>query len=98
MNNAIDTSILEAPQTSTQSSLTTSWQVVVYDDPINLMSYVTMVFQQVFGFEKSEAEKRMFEVHHQGKSILWVGTREKGELFVQQLQSYLLIAVLEPIL
>ena len=71
------------------------WQVVVHNDPINLMTYVTMVFQKVFGFSKEKAEKHMLEVHHKGRSIVWSGLRERGELYVQQLHGYLLLATLE---
>jgi ATP-dependent Clp protease adaptor protein ClpS len=71
------------------------WQVVVHNDPINLMTYVTMVFQKVFGFSRDKAEKHMLEVHQQGRSIVWSGLRERAELYVQQLQGYLLLATLE---
>lgn len=71
------------------------WQVVVHNDPVNLMSYVTMVFQKVFGFTRENAERHMLEVHHQGRSIVWSGMRERAELYVQQLHGYLLLATLE---
>ncbi len=71
------------------------WQVVVHNDPINLMTYVTMVFQKVFGFPREKAEKHMLEVHQQGRSILWSGLRERAELYVQQLHGYLLLATIE---
>ncbi len=71
------------------------WQVVVHNDPVNLMSYVTMVFQKVFGLTKEKAERHMLEVHQQGRSILWSGMRERAELYVQQLHGYLLLATLE---
>ena len=71
------------------------WQVVVHNDPINLMSYVTMVFQRVFGYPHEKAERHMLEVHHKGRSILWSGMRERAELYVQQLHGYLLLATLE---
>jgi ATP-dependent Clp protease adaptor protein ClpS len=71
------------------------WQVVVHNDPVNLMSYVTMVFQKVFGLTRENAERHMLEVHHQGRSILWCGMRERAELYVQQLHGYLLLATLE---
>src|SRR6476659_6038562 len=71
------------------------WQVVVHNDPVNLMSYVTMVFQKVFGYTRELAERHMLEVHHQGRSILWCGMRERAELYVQQLHGYLLLATLE---
>lgn len=71
------------------------WQVVVHNDPVNLMSYVTMVFQKVFGFSHDQAEKHMLEVHEQGRSIVWSGARERAELYVQQLHGYLLLATIE---
>lgn len=71
------------------------WQVVVHNDPVNLMSYVTMVFQKVFGLPREKAERHMMEVHEKGRSILWTGMRERGELYVQQLHGYLLLATLE---
>lgn len=71
------------------------WQVIVHNDPVNLMSYVTMVFQRVFGYPRERAERHMLEVHHKGRSILWSGMREPAELYVQQLHGYLLLATLE---
>jgi ATP-dependent Clp protease adaptor protein ClpS len=71
------------------------WQVVVHNDPVNLMSYVTMTFQKVFGYPREKAEMHMLEVHRQGRSILWSGVRERAELFVQQLHGYLLLATIE---
>jgi ATP-dependent Clp protease adaptor protein ClpS len=71
------------------------WQVVVHNDPVNLMTYVTMVFQKVFGFTRDRAEKHMLEVHQQGRSIVWSGVRERAELYVQQLHGYLLLATIE---
>lgn len=71
------------------------WQVVVHNDPVNLMSYVTMVFQKVFGFSRETAERHMMEVHRDGRSIVWTGLRERAELYVQQLHGYLLLATLE---
>ncbi len=71
------------------------WNVVVHNDPVNLMSYVVMVFQKVFGFSREKARHHMLEVHHLGKSIVWSGSREKSEFYVQQLHSYLLLATLE---
>ena len=79
----------------TREELDLPWQVVVHNDPINLMTYVTMVFQRVFGFNREKAEKHMLEVHRQGRSIVWTGLRERAELYVQQLHGYLLLATLE---
>ncbi len=71
------------------------WNVVVHNDPVNLMSYVTMVFQKVFGFSRQRAVKHMLEVHYKGRSIVWSGNREPAEHYVRQLHGYLLLATLE---
>lgn len=84
-----------APKTSDHSDLDTVWNVVVHNDPVNLMSYVSLIFQRVFGFSKSKAEKHMLEVHNAGRSIVWSGVREQAELYVQQLHAHLLLATLE---
>ncbi|MEO8439061.1 MAG: ATP-dependent Clp protease adapter ClpS [Spartobacteria bacterium] len=92
-------SALESPviteKTETEEALDLPWNVVVHNDPVNLMSYVTMVFQKVFGYPKEKAELHMMEVHRNGRSILWSGVRERAELFVQQLHGYLLLATIE---
>jgi ATP-dependent Clp protease adaptor protein ClpS len=82
-------------ETRSKEDIDLPWQVVVHNDPVNLMSYVTMVFQRVFGYPREKAEHHMLEVHHKGRSILWSGMRERGELYVQQLHGYLLLATLE---
>ena len=94
-------SALEMPtiekQEAASEEIAMPWNVVVHNDPINLMSYVTMVFQRVFGYPRERAEKHMLEVHHNGRSILWSGMRERAELYVQQLHGYLLLATVEKI-
>jgi ATP-dependent Clp protease adaptor protein ClpS len=82
-------------ETGSEEALDLPWQVVVHNDPVNLMSYVTMVFQRVFGYPREKAERHMLEVHQKGRSILWSGLRERAELYVQQLHGYLLLATLE---
>jgi ATP-dependent Clp protease adaptor protein ClpS len=82
-------------QTRTEEAIDLPWQVVVHNDPVNLMTYVTMVFQKVFGYPREKAERHMLEVHHKGRSILWSGACERAELYVQQLHGYLLLATLE---
>jgi ATP-dependent Clp protease adaptor protein ClpS len=91
---SIETPAVEE-KTRSAEALDLPWQVVVHNDPVNLMSYVTMVFQKVFGLTKEKAEKHMLEVHQLGRSILWSGMRERAELYVQQLHGYLLLATLE---
>ena len=83
--------------TESEEELDVPWQVVVHNDPVNLMTYVTMVFQRVFGYPREKAERHMLEVHHQGRSIVWSGMRERAELYVQQLHGYLLLATLEKV-
>jgi ATP-dependent Clp protease adaptor protein ClpS len=82
-------------QTKPEEGLDVPWQVVVHNDPVNLMTYVTMVFQRVFGYPREKAEEHMLEVHQKGRSVLWSGVRERAELYVQQLHGYLLLATIE---
>src|SRR5260370_12583727 len=84
-------------ETRGEEELDVPWQVVVHNDPVNLMTYVTMVFQRVFGYPREKAERHMLEVHHQGRSILWSGVRQSAEFYVQQLHSHLLLATLAKI-
>jgi ATP-dependent Clp protease adaptor protein ClpS len=81
--------------TRTHDALATPWNVIVYNDPINLMSYVTMVFQRVFGYPRPQAEKLMLEVHEKGRSLVWSGEREQAEHYVHQLHSFQLLAQME---
>ncbi len=81
--------------TAAQTALQDAWRVVVLDDPVNLMSYVVMVFKKVFGYDESRARKHMLEVHERGRSVLWVGVREQAEAYVFSLQQWHLSAVLE---
>jgi len=83
------------PDTTTQEAVDLPWNVVVHNDPVNLMSYVTRIFQKVFGFSKEKAEIHMMEVHELGRSIVWTGARERAEAYVQQLHGHLLMATLE---
>jgi ATP-dependent Clp protease adaptor protein ClpS len=91
---ALETPTIEK-QEATREEIQMPWNVIVHNDPVNLMSYVTMVFQRVFGYPRERAEKHMLEVHNNGRSILWSGMRERAELYVQQLHGYLLLATLE---
>ena len=83
------------PELDEDLALDAAWNVIVHNDPVNLMSYVVKVFMKVLGFSLERAEKHMLEVHHKGRSVVWTGEREKAELFVQQLHAYLLLATLE---
>lgn len=82
--------------TDEEEAIAPPWNVIVHNDPVNLMSYVTMVFKRIFGYSTDRARKHMLEVHHQGRSIVWSGHREKAEFYVEQLHGYQLLATLEP--
>lgn len=64
------------------------WQTVVWDDPVNLMSYVTYVLQQHFGFDHGTAEELMLRVHHTGSAVVAEGGRETMEMHVEALHGY----------
>jgi len=87
--------IIHTPDTETRDVLATPWNVIVHNDPINLMTYVTMVFQRVFGYPRERAERHMLEVHHKGRSLVWSGGHEQAEHYVHQLHSYQLLATME---
>jgi ATP-dependent Clp protease adaptor protein ClpS len=82
-------------QTKSREDLDRGFLVICWNDPVNLMEYVTHVFQVVFGWAKVRAEKHMMEVHNAGKSLLVRETFEKAEHYVHQLQGYGLQATME---
>jgi ATP-dependent Clp protease adaptor protein ClpS len=63
------------------------WVVIVWNDPVNLMTYVTYVFQKLFGYDREKAEKLMLQVHHEGKAAVSTGTQEKAESDVSRLHA-----------
>jgi ATP-dependent Clp protease adaptor protein ClpS len=71
------------------------WITIVWNDPINLMSYVTHVFITVFGYSKAKAEKLMLDVHQKGRAVVSTGPRERMELDVETLHGYGLWATLQ---
>jgi ATP-dependent Clp protease adaptor protein ClpS len=71
------------------------WITIVWDDPVNLMSYVTFVFTDYFHYSKAKAQKLMMQVHTEGKAVVSSGTREEMERDVQAMHSYGLWATLE---
>jgi ATP-dependent Clp protease adaptor protein ClpS len=82
-------------KTRTGTELDVPWNVIVHDDPVNLMGYVTYVLMKIFGYDEKKAAILMMQVHQQGKSLVWTGQREKAEFYVQQLQSHQLKSSLE---
>lgn len=79
----------------TKASLDEPWNVIIFDDPVNYMSFVTMVLRRVFGYSEAKATELMLQVHQRGKSIVWSGVRERAEFYVQQLQTYQLLAAMK---
>ncbi len=71
------------------------WIVIVWNDPINLMSYVVFVFQKLFGYSKEKATQLMLDVHHKGRAVVSSGTREKAEMDVFRLHEHGLWATLQ---
>ncbi len=71
------------------------WVVIVWNDPINLMSYVTWVFQKLFGYGRDEATKLMLDVHHKGKAVVSSGPKERAESDVARLHAHGLWATMQ---
>ena len=71
------------------------WVVLVWNDPINLMSYVVLVFQKLFGYDRAKATKLMLDVHEKGRAVVSSGTREKAELDVFRLHEHGLWATMQ---
>ena len=78
-----------------ETLLAKPWVTIVWNDPVNLMSYVAFVFQKYFGYGKAKAEKLMLEVHREGKSAVSSGSREEMERDVQAMHEYGLWATME---
>lgn len=77
------------------AALGRDWVTVVWDDPVNLMTYVSYVFRSYFGFDAAKAERLMLQVHHSGRAIVATGPREEQERHVQAMHGYGLLATLE---
>lgn len=71
------------------------WQVIVWDDPVNTITYVIYVFRQIFGYSKRKATKLTMQVHNEGRAVVNGGPREKMEVDCYQLHSYGLWATIE---
>ena len=80
-----------------KTSLARPWNVIVHDDPVTLMRYVTKVFMSVFGYSQTKAHRLMMEVHKTGRSVVWTGPREQAEVYVQKLQAHHLLTSLEQV-
>jgi len=82
-------------ETRESVSLDVPWNIVVHDDPVNLMDYVTWVLRKVFHYDHGLAHRLMMEVHTTKRSVVWTGEREKAELYASQLQGFQLTTSLE---
>src|SRR5512139_120763 len=83
------------PDTGTDTDVDLPWVVIVWNDPINLMSYVTFVLQKLFGYSKDEATKLMLQVHHEGKAVVSSGSRSEAERDVFRLHEHGLWATMQ---
>ena len=86
---------LDEPVDDTVVDPDTPWVVIVWNDPINLMSYVTYVFQKLFGYSKEKATELMLDVHHKGRAVVSEGPKEKAELDVFRLHEHGLWATMQ---
>ena len=86
---------IDVPDIDEVDELQRPWQVVVWNDPVNLMSYVVYVLRKLFGFPEEEATRLMLAVHHEGRAVVASGPREKSELDCYRLHHHGLWATLE---
>ena len=82
-------------ETIAETRLAPPWNVLVHNDPVTLMTYVTMVLRRLFGYPYGKAHSLMMTVHNEGQAIVWTGAREQAEIFVQKLHAAQLLATME---
>ncbi|MQB00792.1 MAG: ATP-dependent Clp protease adapter ClpS [Actinobacteria bacterium] len=82
------TETVERPESDEVQEVDRPWLVVVWNDPVNLMSYVTFVFQKLFGYSREKATRLMLQVHNEGRAVVSSGSREKAELDCFRLHGY----------
>jgi ATP-dependent Clp protease adaptor protein ClpS len=90
-----DTSTVERPEADESVLLDVPWVTIVWDDPVNLMSYVTFVFTEYFHYPRKKAQKLMMQVHTEGKAVVSSGSREEMERDVQAMHTYGLWATMQ---
>lgn len=91
---ASDTQVAE-PEVQETPETDLPWIVLVWNDPINLMSYVSFVFQKLFGYSKEKADLLMIDVHEKGRAVVSTGTRERAEIDVFRLHEHGLWATMQ---
>ena len=82
-------------ETDFSEAFAKGWQVLVWNDPINLMSYVTFVLQKLFGYSLEKATELMLDVHEKGKAVVSSGSKEKAEMDVYRLHEHGLWATMQ---
>jgi len=83
---------LDRTESREKTDIDSAWTTVVWNDPVNLMNYVSYVFRSYFGFSKAEAERKMLQVHNDGRSVVATGPREEMERHVEAMHGYGLLA------
>jgi ATP-dependent Clp protease adaptor protein ClpS len=86
---------LDEPRSAQDADVARPWITLVWNDPVNLMSYVTYVFQSYFGYSRAKAEKLMLDVHQKGRAVVANGDREEMERHVEALHGYGLWATMQ---
>ena len=86
---------IREPEVGEETRIDRPWKVIVWNDPVNLMSYVVFVFQKLFGYSRKKATKLMRQVHEEGRAVVSDGTREKCEADVARLHAHGLWATME---
>ena len=86
---------LDEPRADEHLAVDSPWVTIVWNDPVNLMSYVTYVFCTYFGYQRAVAEKLMLDVHHKGRAVVSTGSREEMERDVEAMHGYGLWATLQ---
>ena len=96
MNNSeVRPTTVKEPDVDSAIDTDRPWIVLVWNDPINLMSYVTLVLQKLFGYSLEKATSLMLDVHHKGRAVVSNGTRERAELDVYRLHEHGLWATMQ---
>ena len=86
---------LESTELREQTFVDSPWVCLVWNDPVNLMSYVSYVFRSYFGFSNEEADRRMLQVHNDGRAVVATGSREEMERHVEAMHDFGLWATLQ---
>ena len=95
MPTTLEPTRVQEPEQDEPSRPTTPWIVLVWNDPVNLMSYVTFVLQKLFGYSLEKATELMLDVHHKGRAVVANGTREQAEMHVFRLHEHGLWATMQ---